>query len=103
MMAAAMKVASVGKVDVLRVDGIQMKEELVWLRELLVTAYGPWGRHVILQPVVGGALTLTSRAQKILQLLQPRLPLVKALISHLEAHAHAYRESTLYAGLLTTK
>ena len=94
---------SISKVKVIRVDGEKMKEELMWLRQVLETAYGPCGRRVIVQPVVGGVLILTKCAQKILRMLQPRLPLVKVMQSHLQEHAHCYRESTLYAGILTTR
>lgn len=92
-----------GKVEVVRVDRGEVKKELEWLREVLETAYGPGGHHVILQPVMGGVLTRTRHAHKILSMLKPRLLLVKVVTSHLLSHAHCYRDSTLYAGLLTAK
>lgn len=98
-----MESRNVGKVEIVRVDEGKVKGELVWLRDVLETAYGPWGHHLILQPVMGGVLTRTKHAQKILCLLQPRLPLVKVVTSHLQGHAHCFRDSTLYAGLLSAK
>lgn len=90
-------------VKLLEVDGESMKRELAWLRDVLTTSYGPWGSYSLLQPVVGGVLTLTRLSKKILQLMRTDNTLIKMVITCLQGHSHRYKDSTLYAGLLTCR
>ncbi len=92
-----------GGVDIIRVDGGEMKNKLKWFRSILKDAYGPWGLHQILQPQMGGAITRTKHTHQILELLEPHHPLLKVMIAHLQAHGQCYVDSTLYAGILATK
>lgn len=92
-----------GGVKIVKVYGEETKEELLWLRGVLESGYGPWGSHLILQPMEGGAITRTRHTHQMLGMLKPHNPLLKLIISHLQAHSQCYRDGTLYAGLLATK
>lgn len=95
---------------IVKVDGLQVKADLEWFSELLGSCYGPWSGQALLLSsstntvaIDGGAVTLTRRSLKLLQLLKTDSPLLKNVILHLQGHAHCYRDSTLYAGMLACK
>ena len=92
-----------GGVEVREVHGEETRRELLWLRGILESVYGPWGSQLILQPQEGGAITRTRQSREILSLLSPRSPLLKLMVSHLYQHCLCYQDSTLYAGILATK
>ena len=96
-------------VEVLKLPSEEVTQEVEWLRDVLSSCFGPWGNTVVLYPHQGGpegpggVATLTRHTPKLLQLMRSSNPLTKAIISHLQAHAHNYRDSTLYAGILACK
>lgn len=90
----------------LEIGGEEVKKELKWFRDTLSNSYGPWSYQALLISAPsggGGALTLTRRSSKLFQLLHIEHPLTKHIVSHLQGHAHCYRDSTLYAGMLGCK
>ena len=89
--------------QVVEISGEEVEKELLWLKGLLGSCYGPWGRQILLHSASGGVVALTKRSLKLLQLLKRENPLTKTLIAQFEAHARCYQDSTLYAGMLTCK
>ncbi len=92
--------------EVVKAESEQVRRELEWLREALSSCYGPWGGLLLLPSLQGGAggvATLTRHTPKLLQLIRTENPFTKAILSHLQAHAQGYPDSTLYAGMLTCK
>ena len=90
-------------VRVVKVEGEETKDNIMWLKEVLCTSYGPWGHYVLLRPSTASVITLTRNSHKIMQLLQSNDPLIKNIVSHLQGHASCYKDSTLYGGLLACK
>jgi hypothetical protein len=85
------------------VDGEATKSEFKRLKEILNSCYGPWGKHILLRSKLGGVVTHTKRTLKLLQLMKSDSTLVRNAVLHLQGHAQCYRDSTLYAGMLTCK
>jgi len=51
----------------------------------------------------GGVVCLTSRSEKLFQMLKPTHPIIKLIINNCQAHLSNYRGSGLYTALLATK
>lgn len=90
-------------VRVMRVCGEDNKRDIIQLNKVLRTSYGPWSDHTLLHSPNNSVITLTRSSSRILQHLATQNPLIKTLIAHLQSHAHAHKESTLYSGMLTCK
>ena len=46
---------------------------------------------------------MTSRSEPLLQMLKPASPVAKVLLLSLQSHAHLYRDSGLFAALLSVE
>ena len=51
----------------------------------------------------GGVVSLTSRSEKLLQMLQPKGPVSRLIASYSQAHVSSHGDSGLYTALLATK
>lgn len=88
------------------VGGEEVQKILRGFRDVLSNCYGPWGNQALLVSAPsggGGAITLTRRSARLLQLLHADHSVTRHLSAHLQSHASCYRDSTLYAGMLACK
>ena len=58
---------------------------------------------MLLQPVPGGHVTVTSYSGNVLQLVSPSTPVVQALVTTIQGHVNRYYDNGLFISLLSTK
>ena len=60
-------------------------------------------RGMLFQPSSGGCVTVTCCSHRLLPMLRPSTPVGRLLVTSLDSHSQLYRDSGIYAGLLTTE
>lgn len=64
--------------------------------------YSPY-RAAIFQPSPGGHVTVTSRSEKIFQMLKTSNPVLKTILMSLQAHSQRHKDCGLFTALLVLK